>query len=109
MNIKDQRVTLKRVTNISSFFSIPYPLTVRNPEGKLRLYCKGADTVILERLQKDNPHREQTQEDLNVSKDLEVKSGKVGGWTEVVSEQDYYTKHIEEESDFAAVKPTTLS
>ena len=27
----------------------------RCPDGKIRVYCKGADTVILERLHKDNP------------------------------------------------------
>jgi phospholipid-transporting ATPase len=27
----------------------------RCPDGKIRIYCKGADTVILERLNKDNP------------------------------------------------------
>ncbi|KAL6249239.1 aminophospholipid translocase [Rhinocladiella similis] len=27
----------------------------RCPDGKIRVYCKGADTVILERLQKENP------------------------------------------------------
>ena len=27
----------------------------RCPDGKIRIYCKGADTVILERLAKDNP------------------------------------------------------
>ncbi len=32
----------------------------RCPDGKIRLYCKGADTVILERLNADNPHVEQT-------------------------------------------------
>ena len=32
----------------------------RCPDGKIRLYCKGADTVILERLNDDNPHVEQT-------------------------------------------------
>ncbi|KAI1322811.1 phospholipid-translocating P-type ATPase [Xylariaceae sp. FL0255] len=32
----------------------------RCPDGKVRLYCKGADTVILERLNEDNPHVEQT-------------------------------------------------
>ncbi|TGJ82906.1 hypothetical protein E0Z10_g5870 [Xylaria hypoxylon] len=32
----------------------------RCPDGKIRLYCKGADTVILERLNNDNPHVEQT-------------------------------------------------
>lgn len=28
----------------------------RCPDGKIRIYCKGADTVILERLSNDNPH-----------------------------------------------------
>ncbi len=32
----------------------------RCPDGKIRVYCKGADTVILERLNDDNPHVEQT-------------------------------------------------
>ncbi|KAI2637396.1 hypothetical protein GGS21DRAFT_511376 [Xylaria nigripes] len=32
----------------------------RCPDGKIRLYCKGADTVIMERLSEDNPHVEQT-------------------------------------------------
>lgn len=32
----------------------------RCPDGKIRLYCKGADTVILERLNDQNPHVEVT-------------------------------------------------
>lgn len=32
----------------------------RCPDGKIRLYCKGADTVIMERLGKDNPFTETT-------------------------------------------------
>jgi phospholipid-transporting ATPase len=32
----------------------------RTPEGKIVCYCKGADTVILERLGKDNPYTEVT-------------------------------------------------
>ncbi|KAI1167974.1 hypothetical protein F5B18DRAFT_341028 [Nemania serpens] len=36
----------------------------RCPDGKIRLYCKGADTVILERLNDDNPHAEQTLQHL---------------------------------------------
>ncbi|EPE04901.1 phospholipid-translocating p-type atpase [Ophiostoma piceae UAMH 11346] len=32
----------------------------RCPDGKIRCYCKGADTVILERLNDDNPHVEAT-------------------------------------------------
>lgn len=32
----------------------------RCPDGKIRCYCKGADTVILERLNEQNPHVEAT-------------------------------------------------
>merc|ERR1712000_272779 len=32
----------------------------RCPDGKIRCYCKGADTVILERLNDQNPHVEAT-------------------------------------------------
>jgi phospholipid-transporting ATPase len=32
----------------------------RCPDGKIRVYCKGADTVILERLNENNPHVEVT-------------------------------------------------
>ena len=36
----------------------------RCPDGKIRCYCKGADTVILERLGKDNPVIESTLQHL---------------------------------------------
>lgn len=36
----------------------------RCPDGKIRIYCKGADTVILERLNQDNPHVEATLQHL---------------------------------------------
>lgn len=36
----------------------------RCPDGKIRCYCKGADTVILERLGKDNPNVEATLQHL---------------------------------------------
>ncbi|XP_076880679.1 phospholipid-transporting ATPase IC [Brachyhypopomus gauderio] len=39
---------------------------VRNPEGELKLYCKGADVVIQQRLQKDSPHQESTEQALEV-------------------------------------------
>ncbi|CAB1331466.1 unnamed protein product [Coregonus sp. 'balchen'] len=39
---------------------------VREPEGGLKLYCKGADMVILERLQKDCPHLESTERALDL-------------------------------------------
>ncbi|CAH2296591.1 phospholipid-transporting ATPase IC [Pelobates cultripes] len=40
-------------------------IIVREPNGKLRLYCKGADTVVYERLHSNNPIKEQTQEALD--------------------------------------------
>ncbi|KAI4829514.1 hypothetical protein KUCAC02_023554 [Chaenocephalus aceratus] len=39
---------------------------VREPEGGLKLYCKGADLVILERLQKDCLHQERTERALEL-------------------------------------------
>lgn len=42
-------------------------LIVREPDGGIKLYCKGADTVILERLQKDCPFLERTETALQVT------------------------------------------
>ncbi|XP_060934887.1 phospholipid-transporting ATPase IC [Limanda limanda] len=39
---------------------------VREPEGGLKLYSKGADIVILERLQKDSPYQEWTERALEL-------------------------------------------
>ncbi|KAM4547872.1 phospholipid-transporting ATPase IC [Odontesthes bonariensis] len=39
---------------------------VREPDGGLKLYCKGADMVILERLQKDCPYQESTEKALEL-------------------------------------------
>ncbi|XP_055363620.1 probable phospholipid-transporting ATPase IM [Betta splendens] len=39
---------------------------VREPEGGLKLYCKGADIVILERLQRDTPYQERTERALEL-------------------------------------------
>lgn len=44
LNICEFNSTRKRMSTI-----------LRCPDGKIRLFCKGADTVILERLAKDNP------------------------------------------------------
>ncbi len=33
---------------------------VRGPDGKIKLYCKGADTVIMARLSENQPFTEQT-------------------------------------------------
>ncbi|XP_053094267.1 phospholipid-transporting ATPase IC [Pangasianodon hypophthalmus] len=39
---------------------------VRTPEGAIKLYCKGADAVVLERLQKGNLHEDSTEHALEV-------------------------------------------
>ncbi|KAM4707627.1 phospholipid-transporting ATPase IC-like isoform 1-T2 [Discoglossus pictus] len=39
---------------------------VREPDGNIKLYCKGADTVIYERLHSNNPIKEETQEALDM-------------------------------------------
>ncbi|XP_022615153.1 phospholipid-transporting ATPase IC-like [Seriola dumerili] len=39
---------------------------VREPEGGLKLYCKGADIVILERLQRDCAYQERTERSLEL-------------------------------------------
>lgn len=58
----------------SSLMSATFPdklvlffLSVREPEGGLKLYCKGADIVILERLQKDCPYQERAEKALEVN------------------------------------------
>ncbi len=40
---------------------------VRGPDGKIKLFCKGADTVILERLSEHQPYTEKTLVHLEVS------------------------------------------
>ncbi|KAL6097333.1 atp8b1 [Pungitius sinensis] len=41
-------------------------IILRFPDGRIRLYCKGADTVIYERLSPNSKHKETTQTDLDV-------------------------------------------
>ncbi|KAM9225592.1 phospholipid-transporting ATPase IC [Dugong dugon] len=41
-------------------------IIVRTPEGTIRLYCKGADTVIYERLHRMNPTKQETQDALDI-------------------------------------------
>jgi phospholipid-transporting ATPase len=50
------------VLNICEFNSTRKRMSavVRGPDGKIKLYIKGADTVILERLRKDNPYVDST-------------------------------------------------
>ena len=51
-----------QVLNICEFNSTRKRMSaiVRGPDGKIKLYCKGADTVILERLAENNPFIEPT-------------------------------------------------
>ncbi|KAK5878527.1 hypothetical protein CesoFtcFv8_023926 [Champsocephalus esox] len=41
-------------------------IILKFPDGRIRLYCKGADTVIYERLSPHSKHKETTQSDLDV-------------------------------------------
>ncbi|KAL4682862.1 hypothetical protein H8957_006473 [Semnopithecus entellus] len=41
-------------------------IIVRTPEGNIKLYCKGADTVIYERLHRKNPTKQETQDALDI-------------------------------------------
>uniref|UniRef100_A0A670ZSB6 Phospholipid-transporting ATPase n=1 Tax=Pseudonaja textilis TaxID=8673 RepID=A0A670ZSB6_PSETE len=38
----------------------------RDPNGAIKLYCKGADTVIFERLHPRNPNKQDTEDALNI-------------------------------------------
>ncbi|KDQ19994.1 hypothetical protein BOTBODRAFT_125521 [Botryobasidium botryosum FD-172 SS1] len=49
LNVCEFNSTRKRMSTV-----------VRGPDGKIKLYCKGADTVILERLSQDQLYTEQT-------------------------------------------------
>ncbi|KAG0166676.1 hypothetical protein DFQ28_007019 [Apophysomyces sp. BC1034] len=51
-----------QVLNVCEFNSTRKRMSavVRGPDGKIKLYCKGADTVILERLADNNPFVEST-------------------------------------------------
>ncbi|XP_072227593.1 phospholipid-transporting ATPase IC [Leuresthes tenuis] len=41
-------------------------IILKFPDGRIRLYCKGADTVIYERLSPNSKHKDTTQETLDV-------------------------------------------
>jgi phospholipid-transporting ATPase len=77
LNICEFNSTRKRMSTI-----------VRMPDGRIKLYCKGADTVILERLSKnDQPFTEKTLLHLEVRTHSLVSN--VSTWAE--SSQDYAT------------------
>jgi phospholipid-transporting ATPase len=58
LNILEFNSTRKRMSSI-----------IRTPEGKIKLYCKGADTVILERLGEAGPFKDITLAHLEVGAD----------------------------------------
>ncbi|CAO3628413.1 unnamed protein product [Mucor hiemalis] len=55
-----------QILNVCEFNSTRKRMSViiRGPDGRVKLYCKGADTVILERLSDDNPFVKPTLEHL---------------------------------------------
>lgn len=57
-----------QILNVCEFNSTRKRMSVvvRCPDGKIKLYCKGADTVILERLSDNNPFTEETLVHLEV-------------------------------------------
>ena len=55
LNVCEFNSTRKRMSTI-----------VRGPDGKIKLYCKGADTVILERLAPSQLYTEKTLAHLEV-------------------------------------------
>ncbi|KAB1260649.1 Phospholipid-transporting ATPase ID [Camelus dromedarius] len=63
---------------------------VRNPEGKIRLYCKGADTILLERL------HHSTQELLNTTTDHLNEYAGEGLRTLVLAYKDLDEEYYEE-------------
>ncbi|XP_036199728.1 phospholipid-transporting ATPase ID isoform X2 [Myotis myotis] len=66
---------------------------VRNPEGKIRLYCKGADTILLDRLHPS------TQELLNSTTDHLNEYAGEGLRTLVLAYKDLDEEHYEEWAD----------
>jgi phospholipid-transporting ATPase len=64
--INDDSEKEYEVLNICEFNSSRKRMStiLRCPDGKIRLYCKGADTVILERLAKNNPYVDLTTQHL---------------------------------------------
>lgn len=57
LNVCEFNSTRKRMSTV-----------IRTPEGKIKIYCKGADNVILERLAKNQPYTEKTLLHLEVSR-----------------------------------------
>lgn len=58
------------ILNVCEFNSTRKRMSIvmRDPEGKIKLYCKGADSVILERLASNDPFEEATLHHLEVNR-----------------------------------------
>ena len=71
MNVHGQSLEYE-ILNVCEFNSTRKRMStvVRCPDGKIKLLCKGADTVILERLSEDQPYTEKTLLHLEVSLDF---------------------------------------
>jgi len=67
VNIQGQSQEFE-ILNICEFNSTRKRMSaiVRGPDGKIKLYTKGADTVILERVSKNQPFAEATMVHLEV-------------------------------------------
>lgn len=67
MNIQGQSLEFE-ILNVCEFNSTRKRMStvVRMPNGKVKIYTKGADTVILERLSKHQPYTEKTLAHLEV-------------------------------------------
>jgi phospholipid-transporting ATPase len=66
IQIDDEGEKEYEVLNICEFNSTRKRMSaiLRCPDGRIRIYCKGADTVILERLGRDNPFVDLTTQHL---------------------------------------------
>lgn len=72
VHLADQQMDVEyQVLNILEFDSTRKRMSVvcRCPDGKLRIYCKGADTVIYERLAESSAFKQETQRDLQIFAD----------------------------------------
>lgn len=71
MNVHGQSLEYE-ILNVCEFNSTRKRMStvVRCPDGKIKLLCKGADTVILERLSEDQPYTEKTLLHLEVRIDF---------------------------------------
>ncbi|KAI8876251.1 phospholipid-translocating P-type ATPase [Backusella circina FSU 941] len=103
-----------RVLNVCEFNSTRKRMSaiIRGPDGKVKLYCKGADTVILERLVPENPFTESTLRHLEefASEGLrtlciamrEIPEDEYARWSKIYEAASTSMVHRAEELDRAA-------